>query len=41
MSASGEVMTTEDYIGHHLKNLQLDLSTLSWSIPTLVQHFGR
>ncbi|MTB41425.1 MULTISPECIES: F0F1 ATP synthase subunit A [unclassified Providencia] len=33
MSASGEVMTTEDYIGHHLKNLQLDLSTFKLVDP--------
>ncbi|WP_369309337.1 F0F1 ATP synthase subunit A [Providencia rettgeri] len=33
MSASGEVMTTEDYIGHHLNNLQLDLSTFKLVDP--------
>lgn len=28
MSASGEISTPQDYIGHHLNNLQLDLRTL-------------
>lgn len=33
MSASGEVMTTNEYIGHHLKNLQLDLRTFELVDP--------
>ncbi|MEQ5177981.1 F0F1 ATP synthase subunit A [Proteus genomosp. 6] len=33
MSASGEALTTRDYIGHHLNNLQLDLRTFELVNP--------
>ncbi|MDR0805322.1 MAG: F0F1 ATP synthase subunit A [Enterobacteriaceae bacterium] len=33
MSASGEISTPQDYIGHHLHNLQLDLSTMELAKP--------
>ncbi|BBG60623.1 F-ATPase subunit 6 [Providencia rustigianii] len=33
MSASGEVMTTNEYISHHLRNLQLDLRTFELVDP--------
>ncbi|MBS9426135.1 F0F1 ATP synthase subunit A [Photorhabdus caribbeanensis] len=33
MSASGEVSTARDYIGHHLNNLQLDLRTFELVDP--------
>lgn len=33
MSASGEVLTTKDYIGNHLNNLQLDLRTFKLVDP--------
>ncbi|GKX57327.1 ATP synthase subunit a [Leminorella grimontii] len=33
MSASGEISTPQDYIGHHLNNLQVDLRTLELVKP--------
>ncbi len=33
MSASGEIATSGDYIGHHLKHLQLDLRTFELITP--------
>lgn len=39
MSASGEITTPQEYIGHHLNNLQLDLRTFELVNPHLAVSF--
>ncbi|RLR17880.1 F0F1 ATP synthase subunit A [Sodalis-like symbiont of Bactericera trigonica] len=39
MSASGEISTPQEYIGHHLKNLQLDLRTFELVNPHTASSF--
>lgn len=43
MSASGEISTPRDYIGHHLNHLQLDLRTFELVNPhsLALQRSGR
>lgn len=39
MSASGEIATPQEYIGHHLNNLQLDLRTFELANPHTATSF--